>query len=165
MSIADTIDRMVGAVGGKTQGDLGAALGISQASISDAKRKGKIPPEWIVRLSTERGLNPSWLLTGSGPMKISSGVEQVHDEVAEKESFSMAEMLAATARVLESKTVYRSALASNIRAFDKAVLNEGRLMKIEEELVEMKGMLQQVLQQQREEHPLPGEGNKKREAG
>lgn len=64
---ADAIlDRMIGAIGGKTQSDLGKTLGISQASISEAKRKDKVPPEWFLKLSTEKGLNPNWLLTGQG---------------------------------------------------------------------------------------------------
>lgn len=58
------------AVGGKTQGDLGQVLGISQTSISLAKKKGKIPPEWFLKLSVEKKLNPIWLITGEGPMII-----------------------------------------------------------------------------------------------
>lgn len=68
---ADNIlDRMIGAIGGKTQGDLGKILGISQTSISLAKRKGKVPPEWFLKLCTEKRLNPNWLLTGQGLMHI-----------------------------------------------------------------------------------------------
>lgn len=68
---ADSIlDRMIRAIGGKTQSDLGKILGISQASISEAKRKDKVPPEWFLKLSTEKRLNPNWLLTGQGLMHI-----------------------------------------------------------------------------------------------
>lgn len=70
MGIDEILGRMIKSVGGKTQTDLGEALGVAQASISDAKRKSKIPPEWFLKLSTGRGLNPNWLLTGEGPMLI-----------------------------------------------------------------------------------------------
>lgn len=64
------LQRMITSIGGKTQADLGKALGVAQASISDAKRKGKIPSEWFLKLSARNGLNPNWLLTGKGPMSI-----------------------------------------------------------------------------------------------
>lgn len=70
MDADNVLDRMIGAIGGKTQGDLGKILGISQTSISLAKRKGKVPPEWFLKLCTEKGLNPNWLLTGQGLMYI-----------------------------------------------------------------------------------------------
>lgn len=70
VDIDEILNRMIGAIGGKTQADLGKALGVAQASISDAKRKKKVPPEWFLKLCTGRGLNPNWLLTGDGPVVI-----------------------------------------------------------------------------------------------
>jgi SOS-response transcriptional repressor LexA len=70
--IAEVLKRMMRLVGGSNQAELGVAIGVSQASISDAKRKGKIPPEWLVKMATERGVNPVWVLTGHGQMKIES---------------------------------------------------------------------------------------------
>lgn len=75
MDADNILDRMIRAIGGKTQSDLGKVLGISQASISEAKRKGKVPPEWFLKLSTEKKLDPNWLLTGSGPMRI--GIDEI----------------------------------------------------------------------------------------
>lgn len=70
MDTEKILDRMIRAIGGKTQGDLGKILGISQTSISEAKRKGKVPPEWFLKLCVEKKLNPNWLLAGQGPMLI-----------------------------------------------------------------------------------------------
>lgn len=117
------------ATGIKRQKELSDLLDIREASISEAKKRGGFPSEWVVKLSTERGINPAWLLTGIGPMKVDGGGVE-----GKEESFSMSEMLQATARVLESDTVYRSALASNIRAFDKAVQMEGKMQGIEDEM-------------------------------
>ncbi len=49
-----------------------------------------------------------------------------------EESFSM------TIEVLESQTVYRSALASNVRAFHQAVKMEGEMHGVKDELQKMK---------------------------
>lgn len=54
------------------------------------------------------------------------------------ESFSLTEMLTMTVEVLESKTVYRSALASNVRAFHQAVKMEGEMQGVKEEVSAMR---------------------------
>lgn len=54
------------------------------------------------------------------------------------ESFSMSEMVTMTIEVLESKTVYRSALASNVRAFHQAVKMEGEMAGVKEEVQKMR---------------------------
>ncbi|MDG4475605.1 helix-turn-helix domain-containing protein [Thiovibrio frasassiensis] len=91
MDADNILDRMIGAIGGKTQGDLGKILGISQTSISLAKRKGKVPPEWFLKLSTEKRLNPNWLLTGQGlmhiPERITVDADLLKDVIMAVESF------------------------------------------------------------------------------
>lgn len=81
VDIDEILDRMIGAIGGKTQADLGKALGVAQASISDAKRKKRVPPEWFLKLCTGRGLNPNWLLRGEEPMYILSGQEAAEQDL------------------------------------------------------------------------------------
>ena len=51
-----------------TQVELAKVLGIRQSSISDAKRRGSIPPEWYLTMFEKFGLNPDWLKKGIGPM-------------------------------------------------------------------------------------------------
>ncbi len=51
----------------RTQMELADVLGIRQSSISDAKRRGVIPPEWLIKLLRTRGINPEWILTGKAP--------------------------------------------------------------------------------------------------
>lgn len=48
----------------RTQMELAVVLGIKQSSVSDAKRRGVIPPEWLIKLLRMRGINPEWILTG-----------------------------------------------------------------------------------------------------
>ena len=128
----DNFEEIIGraklALGIKNQKQLAEILGISPPGITDAKTRGNFPSDWVVKISINHGINPSWILTGIGPMKIEGG------EKKEGDTFKISEMVEATIRVLESDTVYRSALASNIRAFDKAVLMEGKMQGIEDEL-------------------------------
>jgi len=49
-----------------TQVELAERLRIRQSSISDAKRRGSLPAEWLVTLCMEYGLHPAWVLTGKG---------------------------------------------------------------------------------------------------
>lgn len=66
-SAAEIIDRMINAIGGRTQADLSKVLEVSAASISAARGKGKIPPEWIVRLAISKQISPAWVKYGHGP--------------------------------------------------------------------------------------------------
>lgn len=51
----------------RTQVELAQVLGIRQSSVSDAKRRGVVPPAWLVTLLTRYGVSPAWVRTGQGP--------------------------------------------------------------------------------------------------
>ncbi len=65
-----TFDEQMGrirlATGKRTQAELADFLGIRQSSISDARRRGKIPPGWLVTLVRLQNVHPEWVLTGKG---------------------------------------------------------------------------------------------------
>ena len=50
----------------RTQVELANFLGIRQSSISDAKKRRSIPPEWLLRLYWKKRANPEWVVIGSG---------------------------------------------------------------------------------------------------
>lgn len=60
------IERMMDALGLKTQSALADVLGVRRAAVSDAKRQGRIPSEWLLKLCRSHGLNPYWLETEAG---------------------------------------------------------------------------------------------------
>ena len=64
---AARLARVFEAAGCRTQLELAAVLDIRQSSISDAKRRGAIPSDWLVKLLQQRGVNPDWILDGIGP--------------------------------------------------------------------------------------------------
>lgn len=49
-----------------TQLELANLLEIRQSSVSDAKRRGSVPAEWLVKLLQLRGANPEWIISGEG---------------------------------------------------------------------------------------------------
>lgn len=69
---AAVVARMMLALGISTQTALAEELGLGRGAVSDAKAKGKIPSEWLLKLLRARRLNPSWLETGEGEMHLPS---------------------------------------------------------------------------------------------
>lgn len=61
--------RLIEAIGGKRASDLAEALGISQASVSGAKRRGNIPDSWYPIIAEKYDVSMDWLRTGLGEMK------------------------------------------------------------------------------------------------
>lgn len=62
------------ACGVTTNTGLADALGISQAAVSKARKKGKVPPDWIITISLSTGVDLAWLVKGEG--SISPGSER-----------------------------------------------------------------------------------------
>ena len=58
------------ATGTKTQVELADVLGIRQSSISDAKRRGRIPDNWLMELFRQFNLNPHWIVDGVEPRQV-----------------------------------------------------------------------------------------------
>lgn len=64
-----SMKRILSETGLKTQVQLASLLGIRQSSISDAKRRGSIPADWLLKLFFTRNLNPDYLLNGEPALK------------------------------------------------------------------------------------------------
>ncbi|EPR36227.1 CI repressor [Alkalidesulfovibrio alkalitolerans DSM 16529] len=64
--------RVLEAAGAQTQQDLAERLGIRQSSVSDAKKKKRVPASWILSLCLEAGYNPRWLLSGEPPRRLTA---------------------------------------------------------------------------------------------
>lgn len=63
---AARLQRVFEAAACRTQTELATFLCVRQSSISDAKRRGSIPPEWLVTLLLKQWVSPAWVLTGKG---------------------------------------------------------------------------------------------------
>lgn len=134
------------------------AIGIRQSSVSAAKERQSIPPAWAVQIAETHGVSIDWLMFGEGSQARKKNEEIVRETVEKlqgwsppeppapqaeaqgdhiygsapaRRDISIADMLAKTARVLESDTVYREALYSNIEAFHHGVTMDERLGKMD----------------------------------
>lgn len=121
--------------GDRTQADFSALTTIPKNTLGRYER-GEIVPggEAIALLCKNIGVDPNWLLFGEGSMRRGENAAESPQPVAVpavqpiEDDWKMTDMVTMTVEVLESDTVYRPALASNIRAFHQAVRSE-RLLK------------------------------------
>ena len=60
-------DRLLTATGCRTQKELADCLDIRQSSVADAKKRGNIPADWLVKLVVQKFIHPNWIMTGEGP--------------------------------------------------------------------------------------------------
>lgn len=65
-------------------------------------------------------------------------------EAPPAEDFKMVDMVTKTVEVLESDTIYRTALASNINAFHQAVRSERTLARLEERVAILEAKLERM---------------------
>lgn len=84
------MERIKRITGKRTQVELAEFFGIRQSSISDAKRRGKIPSSWLVILMRVRNVLPEWVLTGKGPcyatLPTARGCYETGDAAAERKA-------------------------------------------------------------------------------
>lgn len=64
--------RVLDAAECRTQVQLASLLDIRQSSISDAKRRGSVPSDWLVKLFEKKRINPDWIRCGVGEKYLSS---------------------------------------------------------------------------------------------
>lgn len=96
----------------RTQAGHAEYLGIRQSFVSDAKRRGNIPADWLLTIMRVLNVNPDWVSTGKGMMYLPSNSNRYDDGDIYREK---AEMLAALrglpTRLLADELVRRVVLA------------------------------------------------------
>lgn len=55
--------------GTHNQTGLAAYLGVRRSAVTNAKRTGMIPAEWLLTLLRVANVNPEWILSGAGPCR------------------------------------------------------------------------------------------------
>jgi len=68
--------RILEATGCRTQQELAAVLDVRQSSVSDAKRRGSVPPDWLIKLLKKKRINPEWVMTGEGKQWLQTDAEE-----------------------------------------------------------------------------------------
>lgn len=148
-----------------TQADIAKGTGVAEARVSEWIRGVVKAPQrkTILRLSEYFRCNYEWLERGTGEQFPQAPQDYIARERLtgpapwaeapplpesknDEENTSIPEALDMTKEVLESKTVYRSALMSNIKAFHKAVRDEDEMKGMREEMQDIKKMLAILLE-------------------
>lgn len=68
-SFQNVLDRLKKATKTETDIALAKRLGLGQGSISSAKKKGQVPPSWLIRAANDFSVSLDWLYYGEGPMQ------------------------------------------------------------------------------------------------
>lgn len=65
----ESMDRIKLVLDARTQVALASCLGVTQSALSCAYRRGSIPPQWLLRILRQTGVNPDWILYGERAAK------------------------------------------------------------------------------------------------
>jgi len=131
MSLGDRIKQVRN---GASQMKFGANLGGVTPNTIRRYEDGKNPPDatFLENLCRVYNINPTWLLLGEGPMRsgeaagagLAAPPKTAPQSQDITDAVNITELLNMTAEVLVSNTVYRPALAANIKAFHRSIALE-----------------------------------------
>lgn len=66
--------------GTHSQTGLASYLGVRRSAVTNAKRTGMIPAEWLLTLLRVANVNPEWILSGAGPCRFRRQTEDVYED-------------------------------------------------------------------------------------
>lgn len=160
--------------GDMTQADFANRAGINVNTLRNYERGDSIPNlEIAASICRYFEVNSDWLVLGEGPMHRGDNATTIAPTQSQPQAqppdddFKMTDMVTMTVEVLESETIYRTALASNIRAFHQAVRSERTLARLEERMEQLEKRMEELasenayLKQRLEQH----EGNNAKAVG
>jgi len=78
LSFESQYSRLLSASGAKSDTELARVLGISQGGVSSAKKRLKIPAEWVKQIALKTGADTNWLFFGH-PASRQKAVTGQHD--------------------------------------------------------------------------------------
>lgn len=87
-SFDEVLARVMTAAGAATETALAEILGIKQSSISSARKRGNLPPSWIMDIALKTGFSSDWIAFNEGePRRLGHSVSVTGSPV--EEGFSM----------------------------------------------------------------------------
>ena len=131
-------------------------IAMSTGSVSELRHgKMALSASTARTISLAFGVSEEWLTTGQGEMFMGGSPPVLHparaapvaprSPAAEAGDIRISELITKTIRVLESATVYRTALASNIHAFAQAVEAESRIVTMDAELAAQRAEMAAIM--------------------
>ena len=64
-----TLRRLMLATGAKTETEFAKILGIQQPNVTAARRRGQIPPSWIITIAQRYCCSADWIISGEGSLE------------------------------------------------------------------------------------------------
>lgn len=61
--------RLLAATEAKSESDFARCIGITPQSVNGARKRGKVPPDWVQSVAEKTGVSSDWLFFGRGPMR------------------------------------------------------------------------------------------------
>ncbi len=61
--------RLLAATESKSESDFARSIGITPQSVNGARKRGKVPPDWVQSVAEKTGVSSDWLFFGRGPMR------------------------------------------------------------------------------------------------
>lgn len=113
------------------------------------KTEGLVSPKIAARIEPGNELQRQRIAKKKAANKAVGKTAADNTDFADDNQMSISDMLWMTGKVLESKTVYRSALASNVRAFYQAVQKEDEMKSVLERLEAMQAENRELANQSR----------------
>lgn len=74
-----SLTRLMAATESKNQTDLATFLDLQPAAVAAGKKRGNLPPAWLITALQKKGVNPEWISTGKGPRYLIPAPEQSSD--------------------------------------------------------------------------------------
>ena len=113
--------------GYKTKKELAESLKISPSDLNNRTKSGTIK-QLLIDLAIHKNVNTDWLLTGEGKMISWHGTgttiaesQSQYRTNTESPQITMPDLISKAITILDSKSVYSTALKSNIEAFHTAI--------------------------------------------
>lgn len=146
----DILGRMKLVTGTKSDTAFAQSIGLRQSSVSAAKERQSIPPAWAVQIAQDYGVSLDWLMFGKGEAKREAAQERPEPAQAApvraetvattyndmgQPAANIADLVAKTIEVLQSQTVFQTALQSNIEAFHHAIVLEKKIDQVEDRIM------------------------------
>ncbi len=78
----ETLDRLLQGAGLRRDSQLAELLGVSPQAVSQARRKGRIPDGWVLKVAAQFGLSTDWIFFGKEPRQGSSEASSSENAVS-----------------------------------------------------------------------------------
>lgn len=114
LSFDAQLKRLRKASGATSDTELAKILGISQGGVSSAKKRGKIPAEWVKQIALKFNSDANWLFFGEGEQPLASGQPPEQSNTAGPKTHPCPLCEEAKAELTEEKTERRE-LARELR--------------------------------------------------